>query len=65
MDGQPAEVSCSANSPQVTWLKADLQANPRKCVLAYWHHPRWGNGPGDHDGDQIGTFDPTTTRIAG
>jgi acid phosphatase type 7 len=45
MDGQPAEVSCAANSPQVTWLKADLQANPRKCVLAYWHHPRWGTGP--------------------
>jgi hypothetical protein len=40
VDGEP--VSCSATSPQVTWLKADLQANPRKCVLAYWHHPRWG-----------------------
>jgi acid phosphatase type 7 len=42
-------VSCTATSPQVTWLKADLKANPRKCVLAYWHHPRWGAGPaGEH-----------------
>jgi hypothetical protein len=49
MDGEVARVSCAACSPQVTWLKADLAANPRKCVLAYWHHPRWGAGPrGDY-----------------
>lgn len=42
---------CSAASPQTTWLKADLAANPRRCVLAYWHHPLFssgehGNNPG-------------------
>jgi hypothetical protein len=28
----------------ITWLKADLAANPRKCVLAYFHHPRFSSG---------------------
>jgi hypothetical protein len=32
-------VSCAAGSEQELWLKADLQANPSKCTLAYWHHP--------------------------
>lgn len=25
-------------------MKADLAANPRQCVLAYWHEPRWSSG---------------------
>jgi hypothetical protein len=25
-------------------LKNDLAANPRACVLAYWHKPRWSSG---------------------
>ncbi len=39
---QPTSPSCARNSPQVQWLQADLAANPRRCTLAYWHHPRWG-----------------------
>jgi hypothetical protein len=35
---------CGAGSPQRKWLKADLAANPRRCVLAYWHHPRFSSG---------------------
>jgi hypothetical protein len=35
---------CGAASPQTKWLKADLAANPRRCVLAYWHHPRFNSG---------------------
>jgi hypothetical protein len=39
-----------AGSPQRTWLTQDLQANAgKKCVLAYWHHPRWSSG--DHGND--------------
>jgi hypothetical protein len=34
-------VKCSANSPQETWLKADLAAHPNVCTLAYFHHPRF------------------------
>ncbi len=40
-----AYVSCSSTSAQAAWLKADLAANPRRCVLAYWHHPLFSSGP--------------------
>lgn len=39
-----SEVDVSETGPQVTWLKADLAANPSQCVLAYWHQPRWSSG---------------------
>ncbi len=35
---------CGSGSPQETWLRADLAANPTKCTLAYWHIPRWSSG---------------------
>ena len=35
---------CGAGSPQETWLRADLAANPTACTLAYWHHPRYSSG---------------------
>jgi len=28
----------------VKWLEADLAKNTKKCVLAYWHHPRFNSG---------------------
>jgi hypothetical protein len=38
-------VSCSSTSAEAAWLRADLAANPRRCVLAYWHHPLFSSGP--------------------
>jgi Calcineurin-like phosphoesterase/Glycosyl hydrolase family 99/Iron/zinc purple acid phosphatase-like protein C len=35
---------CSDSDPQATWLRQDLKAHPRKCVLAYWHRPRFSSG---------------------
>lgn len=35
---------CGATSAQTKWLKADLAAHPRRCVLAYWHHPLFSSG---------------------
>jgi hypothetical protein len=32
---------CGSDSPQERWLRADLAANPSRCILAYWHHPRF------------------------
>ncbi|MEX2274342.1 MAG: metallophosphoesterase [Actinomycetota bacterium] len=29
---------------QIRWLERDLQRNPARCTLAYWHHPRWSSG---------------------
>jgi hypothetical protein len=37
---------CGPSSPQVAWLKADLEAHPSQCTLAYWHEPRWSSGLG-------------------
>ena len=37
-------VPCGAGSQQLAWLQADLARNPRACVLAYWHHPRFSSG---------------------
>lgn len=35
------DVSCAAGSEQEQWLRADLAATDRPCVLAAWHHPRF------------------------
>jgi 3',5'-cyclic AMP phosphodiesterase CpdA len=39
-----SEIDVSEDSAQVQWLQDDLAANPRQCVLAYWHTPRWSSG---------------------
>jgi acid phosphatase type 7 len=39
-----SEIDVSAESTQVAWLQDDLLRNPRQCVLAYWHQPRWSSG---------------------
>ncbi|MFL5767781.1 MAG: metallophosphoesterase family protein [Actinomycetota bacterium] len=35
---------CGADSPQESWLRADLAANPATCTLAYWYAPRFSSG---------------------
>ncbi len=40
----PSVGGCGEGSPQLAWLKADLQAHPAACTLAYWHHPRYSSG---------------------
>jgi hypothetical protein len=37
-------VPCGAGSAMHRWLEADLAANQRPCVLAYFHHPRFLRG---------------------
>ena len=37
-------ISCAAGSAQEQWLRSDLAANPRACVVAMWHHPRFSSG---------------------
>ncbi|GAA2353995.1 discoidin domain-containing protein [Nonomuraea africana] len=38
-------------SAQITWLKADLAANTKRCVAAYWHHPLFSSG--EHGNDPV------------
>ena len=47
-----SEIDVSISSPQVAWLSNDLAANPRQCVAAYWHRPRWSSG--SNHGDNMG-----------
>jgi acid phosphatase type 7 len=35
---------CGKGSPQERWLRTDLAAHPARCVLAYWHKPRFSSG---------------------
>jgi hypothetical protein len=42
---------CTAGSAQERWLRDDLAANPRACVLAIWHHPRFSSG--EHGSDPM------------
>jgi hypothetical protein len=35
---------CGEGSPQVEWLRADLAANPSRCIAAYWDTPRYSSG---------------------
>jgi hypothetical protein len=39
-----SEIDVSASSAQIAWLKKDLAENPKQCVAAYWHKPRWSSG---------------------
>jgi hypothetical protein len=38
-----SEISMSAGSAQEQWLRADLAATTKPCVLAYWHKPRFSS----------------------
>ncbi len=35
---------CGTGSPQLAWLQRDLAGNPRRCVAAIWHTPRYSSG---------------------
>jgi hypothetical protein len=39
-----AEVGCTASSPQLRWLKADLAKDTKTCTLAYFHYPLFSSG---------------------
>ena len=43
---EPGVGGCSASSPQVQWLKADLAAHPNTCTLAYFHRPYFSDNGG-------------------
>jgi len=34
----------AAHAAQLDWLRAELQHNPRRCTLAFWHHPLYSSG---------------------
>ncbi|HKC47668.1 MAG TPA: Ig-like domain-containing protein [Gemmatimonadales bacterium] len=38
-----SNVSSSAGSAQDTWIRNDLAAHPKQCLLAYYHHPLYSS----------------------
>lgn len=40
-----SNVPVGANSAQGQWLRSDLASSPRRCTVAYWHHPLFSSGP--------------------
>jgi hypothetical protein len=51
---------CTAGSPMESWLRADLDATHVRCILAYWHHPRYFS-PSLEPG--VGTVDPEDKKM--
>ena len=44
-----SEVSTARSSRQVEWLRKDLETNPARCTLAYWHSPLFSSGTHGND----------------
>jgi hypothetical protein len=53
-DGCRAKVPCGPGSAQLTWLRRDLARHGRRCVLAYYHHPRFQQGDRHDDSPSVG-----------
>ena len=37
-------MNCGVGFAQEAWLRSDLAAHQRRCVLAFWHHPWFTSG---------------------
>jgi 3',5'-cyclic AMP phosphodiesterase CpdA len=44
-----SNIARETGSAQERWLRRDLVATSKRCILAYWHHPRFSSG--GHEGD--------------
>jgi hypothetical protein len=57
LNSECAEVGgCQAGSAEEKWLRADLQAHPAVCTLAYWHKPLFSSGAKHGDDPEIKPF---------
>jgi hypothetical protein len=51
-------IDIGPRSEQGKWLSADLAANPRDCILAYWHIPLFSSGPHGNDRQMRALWEP-------
>jgi hypothetical protein len=51
-----SNIDRQAGSRQERWLRADLVATTKRCILAYWHHPRFSSGAHQGDDSSVGPF---------
>ncbi|HEX2638324.1 MAG TPA: metallophosphoesterase [Gemmatimonadales bacterium] len=45
-----SEITKTASSPQMQWLRADLAAHPNQCTAALWHEPLYSSDGGSGSG---------------
>jgi hypothetical protein len=51
-----SNIDHSAGSVQSQWLRADLRRSSQRCVLAFWHHPRFSSGAAHGDDTTVRPF---------
>jgi hypothetical protein len=51
-----SNIARGPGSPQEEWLRADLAATDRRCILAYWHHTRFSSGTHHGGHPSVGPF---------
>jgi hypothetical protein len=51
-----SNIDLQAGSRQDRWLRGDLAATTKRCILAYWHHPRFTSGAHQGDNPWVGPF---------
>jgi Calcineurin-like phosphoesterase len=51
-----SSVDHGPGSAQERWLRADLAATSNRCILAYWHFPRFSSGAHQGDWGSLATF---------
>src|ERR1700721_289785 len=57
LNSECAEVGgCQAGSVEEKWLRADLQAHPHVCTLAYGHKPLFSSGAKHGNGPEMKPF---------
>ncbi len=51
-----SNIAHGSASAQLRWLRSDVANTSQRCILAFWHHPRFSSGA-DHGNDRsVGPF---------
>ena len=51
-----SSINHGPGSAQERWLRADLVATGKRCILAYWHYPRFSSGAHQGNWGSLGTM---------
>jgi hypothetical protein len=51
-----SNISRAAGSAQERWLRRDLAVTSKRCLLAFWHHPRFSSGTHHGNNPSVAPF---------
>jgi 3',5'-cyclic AMP phosphodiesterase CpdA len=51
-----SNIARGVQSAQEIWLRTNLAATSKRCLLAYWHHPRFSSGTTYGDDPRLAAF---------